>query len=389
MESLGQMLISLGAIFLAGLVFDAIGRHTLLPRVTLLLVFGFAVGPSALDLMPDITSAWFPGVAHIALAMVGFLLGGGLTPGALAGHGRQVISVSVVVVLTTFVVVGLGLVAIGVPSTVALLLGAIATATAPAAMLGVVHEAHSDSPFSRTLLAIVALDDAWGLIVFGGALAFAHLLVGDGATQVLIHGAWELGGALALGLALGVPMAFLTGRLEPGEPTLYEALGLVLLCCGIAVALGVSFLLACMTMGTVVANLARHHTRPFHAIEGIEWPFMLVFFVLAGASLELEALSHASGWLAAYVALRVLGRLLGGWLGGSLPPSDPLVRRWMGIALLPQAGVALGMALVASQRLPAIGEAILPLVVAATVVFEIVGPIAARIALQRTSGAPA
>jgi Kef-type K+ transport system membrane component KefB len=111
---------------------------------------------------------------------------------------------------------------------------------------------------------------------------------------------------------------------------------------------------------------------------------MVLFFVLAGASLEVSALTSAGNWLAAYVVLRIAGRLAGAWLGGKLPPADASFRRWMGLAMLPQAGVALGMALVASQRFPAVGDAILPLVVAGTVIFEVIGPIATRIALERT-----
>lgn len=382
MEALGWMLVSLGAIFVAALVFDAIGRKTLLPRVTLLMLFGFVAGPAALDFLPDITQQWFPAVANMALVMVGFLLGGQLTVGELRERGGPVIRISMAVVLVTFAIVGLGLFAAGVPAPVALILGAIATATAPAATIDVVHGSGADTPFSRTLLDVVAVDDAWGLILFSLALALANLAVGQEATEALAHGAWDLGGALLLGVALGVPMAYLTGRIEPGEPTLYEALGLVFLCGGIALLLDVSYLLAAMTMGAVVANLASHHTRPFHAIDGIEWPFMVLFFVLAGASLEVEVLAHAGSWVAAYVVLRIVGRLMGGWLGGSLRPADPLVRRWMGLALLPQAGVALGMALVAAQQLPEIGETILPLAVSATALFELVGPIGTRISLR-------
>ncbi len=379
------MLIALGVIFLAGLVFDAVGRRTKLPRVTLLLLFGFAVGPSGLDLLPDITARWFPAVAEIALVMIGFLLGGELSGPALRKRGVQVIVVSAAVVAVTFVVVGLGMVAIGAPAPVALLLAAIATATAPAATVDVVHSSGSRSPFSRFLTAVVAVDDAWGLIVFSFAFALGMLIHGDGAATVALHALWELSGALLLGVALGIPMAYLTGRIEPGEPTLFEALGLVFLCGGLALWLGVSFLLASMTLGATVANLARHHTRPFRAIEGIEWPFMILFFVLAGAALDFSALAHAGPWLVAYLLLRVVGRIAGGWLAGWLPPSDPVIRRWMGLALMPQAGVALGMALVASQRLPEVGEAILPVVVASTVFFELFGPLATRLALERTA----
>lgn len=385
MESSAEILLSLGIIFLAGLAFDVVGRRTLLPRVTLLMIFGFLVGPSALDLLPNMTQVWFPIVANMALVMVGFLLGGRLTRGELRQRGAMVVVVSVSVVLVTFLVVAAGLLVLGAPIVVALLLGAIATATAPAATLDVVHTAESDTPFSRALLDIVAIDDAWGLIVFSISLALAQLALGMGAGEALRLGAWDLGMALVLGVALGVPMAYATGRVEPGEPTLYEALGLVFLCGGLALLLEVSFLLAAMTMGAVVANLARHHTRPFHAIEGIEFPFMVVFFVLAGASLDVSALTDVGGWLVAYLALRIVGRVVGGWIGARLPATrDPVLGRWMGVALLPQAGVAIGMSLVAAQHFPDIGQSILPVAVAATVVFEIAGPIATRLALRRT-----
>ena len=379
------MLFSLGVVFLAALVFDAVGRKTFLPRVTLLMLFGYVAGPSLLDFLPDLTQAWFPVVADMALVMVGFLLGGRLTVRELRARGGPVLRISLIVVLVTFLFVAGGLFALGVPLVVALILGASATATDPAASLDVVHESDAATPFAATLLDVVAVDDAWGLIVFSTALALAGWIGGDAATDVLMHGAWELGGALALGVALGVPIAAVTGRVDPGEPSLYEALGAVFLCGGIALLLNVSFLLAAMTMGSVVANRAHHHNRPFHSIEGIEWPFMVLFFVLAGASLDLGVLAHAGAWLVAYIALRVIGRLVGGWVGGSVPPADPAVRRWMGLALLPQAGVALGMALVAAQRLPEIGEWILPIVVAATALFEIAGPIATRTALRGAS----
>ncbi|MBW2245148.1 MAG: cation:proton antiporter [Deltaproteobacteria bacterium] len=380
------MLISLGCIFLAALAFDAIGRRTRLPRVTLLLVFGFAIGPSGLDALPEMTGAWFPAVADIALLMIGFLLGGRLTRSELRERGRLVIGFSVVVVTITFAVMALGLFAIGVtPVVVGLLLAAIATATDPAAVMDVVHGTRAKTPFARALLAIVAIDDVWGLIIFSVALAVGLLVQGDAAAAVVMHAAWDLGGALLLGVGLGIPMAYLTGRVDPGEPSLFEALGLVFLCGGLARWLDVSFLLSAVALGTTVTNLARHHIRPFHAIEGIEWPFMILFFVLAGAALDLSALAHIGPWFTAYIVLRIAGRLAGGWLGGCLPPADANLRRWMGIALLPQAGVALGMALVASQRFPEAGEVVLPVIIASTIFFEVLGPIATRFALDRTA----
>ena len=177
-------------------------------------------------------------------------------------------------------------------------------------------------------------------------------------------------------------MALLTGRIRAGEPTQAEALGAVLLCGGLALYLDVSLLLAPMAMGIVVANLARHHRRPFRAIEGIEWPLMVLFFVLSGASLRMTTLGEATGLTFAYVLLRVVGRVAGGWLGARISGRP----RWggsLGLALFPQAGVAIGMALVVSERVPDVGNTILTATVAGTIFFELIGPILTRSALRR------
>ncbi len=198
---------------------------------------------------------------------------------------------------------------------------------------------------------------------------------------MLLVAAWEIGGAVLLGVLLGIPMAYLTGRLQPGEPTLAEALGIVLLCGGLAIWLNLSFILAGMVLGATVANLATHHRRPFTAIEGIEWPFMILFFILAGASLEMHSLWETSLLGIAYILLRMVGLVLGAWAGGIMSEADPAWRRWMGMALWPQAGVALGMALLASHHLPEFKAVIMPVVIGSTIIFELIGPVMTRKAL--------
>jgi Kef-type K+ transport system membrane component KefB len=382
MEEISITLITLGGLFLLGLVTDLLGRRTALPRVTFLLVLGFVVGPSVLDILPNLSGRWFPIVANMALVMIGFLLGGRLTFGALKRHGRSVLGISVGVAVITALVVLTVLLLVGVRPEIALLLAGIATATDPAATTDVVHELKVRGRFTRTLLGIVAVDDAWGLIIFSLMLAVALTLTGHGnAVEILVSASWELGGAIVVGIGLGIPAAYVTGRVQPGEPTLVEALGVVLLCGGIAIWLGVSFLLAAMVLGVVVANLARHHSRPFHSIEGIEWPFMILFFLLAGASLHVQSLADVGLIGAIYIVCRIVGRFLGVWVGGALSHAPPTLRRWMGMALLPQAGVALGMALVAAQHFPELGETILPVIIGATVLFEVIGPILTRRAL--------
>ncbi len=392
MHEYATILITLGALFMLGMATDVLGRHTPLPRVTLLLVLGFLIGPSALGLLPEVGAEIVDLVSVMALVMIGFLIGGTLTRKSLRAHGRRVLIVSAAMVLATVAIVALGLLALGTPLAVALLLAGIAPATDPAATADVAREAGAKGPFTETLMGIVAVDDAWGLLAFTLMLAVvstveAGAVGGASVGAIVTHSAWEIGGALALGLGLGLPMAYLSGRIRKGEPLQAEALGMVFLCGGLALALEVSFVLAAMAMGATVSNLARHHRRPFHAIEGIEWPFLVLFFVLAGASMELATLHQAGLALTGYLVLRVAGRLAGAWAGGALAGDAPAERWWLGLAMLPQAGVALGMALIAVQRVPEIGAVIMPVVVAATVLFEIVGPVITRQALRRTGEA--
>jgi len=382
MDGTAKTLITLGILLLLGLATDVIGRRTRLPRVTLLLIFGFVIGPAGLGFLCPSEEKWFSIVTDMALIMIGFLLGEKFTLPLLREHGKLVLWISVAEVVVTALAVLIGLLLIGLPMEIALLLAGIATATDPAAITDVVHETKADGLFTRTMLGIVAVDDAWGLIVFSLMLTIAQAFSGQGGNiGHFLTGAWELGGALLIGIALGIPMAYVTGRIRPGEPTLVEALGVVFLCGGIAIWLKVSFLLASMVLGCVVANLARHHIRPFHAIEGIEWPFMILFFVLAGASLHIEMLFQIGFVGSAYIIFRIIGRLLGGWTGGAISHAEPLMRRWMGIMLMPQAGVALGMALVTIERRPDLGEIILPIVIASTVLFELIGPVLTRTGL--------
>lgn len=385
MIDLTLMLLLLGVIFLVGLAAEWLGRLTPLPRVTLLIIAGVILGPSLLGWLEPSGTPWFTVVSQVALTMVGFLLGGHLTRKALKRHGADVLALTLAVVVATALLVATVTWLLTGDLALSLLLGALATATDPAATSDVVNESGAKGPFTDTLLGVVAVDDAWGVLTFSLLMAAAMMLDGGDGMSALSHGLWDIGGAVVLGLVLGVPGAYATGRISRGDPTLAEALGLVFLCLGAARWFEVSFLLSAVVMGAVVANVAKHHERPFHAIENIQWPFMIVFFLLAGAALELDMLLVVGGLGAAYVLARIMGRLVGASLGSWW--RRPLLKgsgRWMGAALLPQAGVAVGMALVAAQRFPERADMILSIVLASTVVFEILGPPMTRLALRRT-----
>ena len=338
-------------LLIGGIMLLALGAHTLgqrvhVPRVTLLLLVGALAGPSLLDIIPVRVSDNFPLVTELTLAMVGFLLGERMSVRDLK-DGREA----------------------------SLLLAAIATATDPAATLDVMREAGSRGPLTRVVAQVVAIDDAWGAILFSILLVFAELVSGNGSAVIesIGFGVYEVLGAMILGVLLGLPMAWMTGRLKPGEPMLLESAGFVFLAAGIAGALELSYLLTCMALGVTVANRAHHHVRPFRSIEGIIEPFLATFFFLAGFSLEWDLLPTLGLLGGAYVTARIAGRILGGAMGGQLAHSNHAVKLRNGACLLPQAGVAMGLALVATDRLPEVAF-ILPLIIGSTVFFELIGP---------------
>jgi len=378
------ILLILGLLFLLGLAADLIGRHTFVPRVTLLILAGLAVGPVGFDLLPEaLVRDWFPPMTTLALSLVGFLLGEKLSINELRAHGRVVLGITLAETTLALVAVAVSLLAIGLHPVAALLLAGIAAASAPTATYDVVRESGIKGEFTDTLLAVVALDDAVSLLLFSLMMAAASAVDGNHSVMFsLAGGVREIGGSLVLGIALGVPMAFLSGRIRPGEPTLAEAMGFVLLCGGLATWLDLSPVLCAMMMGAVVASLARHHDRPFHAIEGIEWPFLILFFILAGASTHAGALLMVGGITLVYMISRCAGTFAGAWIGAALTRASPAMQKWIGWCLFPQAGVALGMALLATQRFPEFEAFLLPVVLASTVVYEITAPAITRRALQ-------
>ncbi|WP_152204944.1 cation:proton antiporter [Marinobacter changyiensis] len=214
-------------------------------------------------------------------------------------------------------------------------------------------------------------------------MAVLGWVIGSDAQLALLHALWEMGGTILIGVAVGLPVAWLTGRLKRGEPTQVEAIAIILLLAGLSSLLGVSALLASMIAGSLVANLSHHHSRSFREIEHIEGPFLVFFFVLSGASVDLYKVDDAILLTLAYVFLRLAGRVSGGYLAVRFSPAGhEALPRNIGLALTPQAGVAIGMALLEAERFPEFRGSILPVVVASTIFFELIGPVLVRRVLR-------
>ena len=384
MASGGLILLILGAFLLGGFLAHLTGQRFPLPRVTVLLILGALLGPSALDLIPEDVSNWFPLITHMALGMVGFLLGENFQLSKIKRIGRRVLCFSAGEIVLAAVAVFFAVLATGASLTVALVLAGIAPASAPAAIVETVREYKAKGPLTDTVLGVVAVDDAWGVLIFTALFAVAQAVSGAGVSMhEFLRAAWDIGGAIVLGAVIGFPMAWITSRVREGDITLVEAADFVFLGTGAALALDVSYLLAAIVMGIVVANVARPPRRPFNAIENVREPFLAIFFILSGIHFDLEALLGLGLLGLVYIAGRAAGLIGGAWIVGRLIDAPAAVRNNVGWCILPQAGVALGFALLVKESLPEVGDRVLTLVVASTVLFEITGPALARWRMRR------
>jgi len=380
MESIeGWSLTLIGLMLLAGYVAHIIAPKIYVPRVSLLLLAGVICGPSVLGLVPCKANQWFPFVAHMALAMVGFLLGENFVGKEIKQKGRMVLGITIGETVLTAGLVFAALLMAGTPMALALMLAGIAPASAPAAIFETVREGKSQGPLTDTVLGVVAIDDALGVILFSLFLVTAQGIAGEGAHfSQLLNGLWEVFGAILVGALISFPMVWATTRVRGGRATLVEAAGFVFLCAGLASMLKVSYLLSTMVLGAIMANRASEDMRPFHAIEGVREPFLAVFFVLAGFGFEPRRLVALGLPGAVYILARTAGLVAGGRVAGKVVRAPKEVQSRVGWCILTQAGVALGFALLAQEKLPQYADAILPLIVGTTIIFEITGPLIAR-----------
>ncbi|HII07650.1 MAG TPA: cation:proton antiporter [Methanotrichaceae archaeon] len=380
--------LGLSLIILAGFLTAKLFRTAKIPAVTSYILVGIVIGPSGLEVMPEGILAASGFISDVVLGLIAFGIGRNFHIQTFGKTGKTVVRISVMEALGAMVLVTAALhLLLGVPLHVAILFGAIASATAPAATVMVVDETRSKGPLTDTLLGVVALDDAWSLMIFAVSMVVAKTIASGVANHLEILA--EVGMAIfdiAFSLILGAAFAWLLHHYysrvkDPSDLEIFT-LGIILLTVGAANTIGHSVLLACLALGVVLVNIGSEGCRFFEAIEPLDTPLYLIFFVLAGALLEIGLLREIGLLGLVYIIFRVVGKLLGAYIGASAPGGmGTAVKKYIGLGLIPQAGVALGLALMAREQFPVVGEMIFGTIVATTVVFELAGPIATRTAL--------
>lgn len=381
-----DVLLSLGTAVLIGLIFNRIVKKLGLPNVTGYLVAGVLIGPSFLQIIPEGWISPLTLLVNVALGFIAFSIGGEFRVSKIRSIGKSVLVITFFQALVTTAVVDIGL-SLFFPTAVAISLGAIATATAPAATLMVVRQYNAKGPVTDILLPVVALDDAIGLVVFSISLSVAKLLVATETPNValmLLDPLREIVLSLVVGATIGAALTFGMGFFHSRSNRLTSIICAVFLGTSLAFLFNLSSLLLCMSIGAVMANFYPESEKMLDLTEHWTPVVFLLFFVISGAELDLQVLPTVGLLGVLYIVLRSLGKYFGARLGATLVHEEENVKKYLGVALLPQAGVAIGMSQIVVSALPEeYGTKIRAVVLCATLVYELVGPLLTKFVLTR------
>jgi len=250
----------------------------------------------------------------------------------------------------------------------------------------VVRQYKADGPVTRMLLPVVAMDDAAALILFSISTAIAQMLIRKGDVSLapmILEPLWEIIGSLVIGAAIGVLAAFFLRRFKNDGDRLGLALCIIMGGVGIATIFNLSSLLLCMMAGAIFTNFSKQTVKLIKVTDAVTPPLFLIFFVLSGAELDVTVLKSIGLVGVVYILGRVIGKIFGAYFGARLSKAPTVVRNYLGFTLIPQAGVAIGLSLVAMRVFPDYGETIRAVILCATLVYELVGPLITKAALTK------
>lgn len=388
-----QIIISVAVMLLSGFLLTRITKLLKLPNVTAYILAGILIGPFCLDVIPQSVIDGTGFLADIALAFIAFGTGEFFKLSVLKKNGGKNIVITLFESLLASAVVFVVLrFVLNLPTEFSIVLGALAAATAPASTLMTIRQTGSKGDFVDTLLQVVALDDVVGLVAFSAAISVAMAIV---AGQVTVGGVvlpivYNIA-MLALGGVLGWVLKLLICKpTRSGDNRLIITLAVMLGFCGVCAFLDVSPLLGCMAMGTVYRNVSDDE-KLFKQLNYFSPPILLLFFVRSGANFDLGALVNVGDSVAGvsllvigvvYFFVRIIGKYAGAYLGCLVTKKDKRVRNFLGLALIPQAGVAIGLATLASRTLGGVvGSSLETIILASSVLYELIGPACGKLAL--------
>lgn len=379
-------LIYVAAAMIGGLVLSRVVKLVHLPNVTGYLVAGLIIGPCCLKLIPSQSLDGLNIITNAALGFIAFSIGGEFKFSSIKAVGKKAIIITFFQAMCAVILVDIALIICGFDIPLAITLGAIATATAPAATLMVVRQYKAKGELTNTLLPVVAMDDAIGLVIFSISIAIAGAMSSGQAASVndmLLKPFLEIVLSLVIGGAIGVVSAVVMRFFHSKSNRLCISVAAVFLGVAIAKTYGLSDLLLCMMIGGTLVNMRSDALEILDVTDSWTQPMFMLFFVISGAELDVTAIPAVGLLGIIYIIARSLGKYFGAYLGAVVVKAPEKIRKYLGITLLPQAGVAIGMAQIALTALPEYGSSIQAVVLCATLIYELLGPVATKIALTK------
>ncbi len=369
----------------AGMALGRLVKLIRLPNVTGYLIAGLLIGPGVLGILSAEFVENIAPLSEMALGFIAFSIGSEFKISYFKRVGATPIVIAFLEAFAAVLIVFVGLLIAGKGLPYALVLSAIAAATAPAATVMVIKQYRAKGPVTETLLAVVAIDDAAALLLFSLANAAAQSIANTGAPlwKTLLSPVIEIGGALVAGAALGflflIPLKFFKkdgNRIALTVALIFFGVGIAPLC-------GFSSLLLCMSMGAIVTNFSADVNHIMRLSDGLTPPILLLFFVASGADLNLSVLPAIGVVGVLYIVLRSIGKMVGATVGALICKCERKVLKYLGPCLLPQAGVAIGLSLVATQVVPEFGAEIRTVILCGTLIYELIGPAVTKMSLKK------
>ena len=407
MTQTASIFLSLSIALLAGLLLSRLAKIVKLPAVTAYLISGVLIGPFVLGALGipgiGITSKQIEGfglISDLALGFIAFSMGNEFRLSQLKKIGKQATVIGVLQALITTVVVDIALIALhfAMPNTLsipaAIVLASVATATAPAATLMVVKQYKAKGPVTDVLLPVVALDDAVGLVVFAISFGIARSMgtAGVSPLAIILEPLIEIVLSLLLGFVMGLLFTLCEKYFHSRSKRMAVSVTFVMMTVAISslkfevggIHIAFSSLLACMMLGTVFCNICEVSEELMDRADRWTTPVLILFFVISGAELDLSVFTQWTVVVVGivYIFARSLGKYYGANISARMTKSDPNIIKYLGITLLPQAGVALGMAIKAIELGPD-GAIVRNITLFAVLIYEIVGPFLTKIALTK------
>ena len=381
-----KIIFDVAIILLAGLLFGRLGKFIKLPNVTGYLIAGLVLGPCVLGILPEDAVNSFSVVSDMALGFIAFSIGTEFKLSYFKEVGWTPIVLAITESLGAVALVTITLILFGVDTRLSILLGAIAAATAPAQTIMVVNQYKAKGPVTSMLMSVVALDDAVALIAFGFAATIVKAMGAHGAISVtsILQPFYEVVISFLLGAAMAVIMTFFLRWFKKPSNRICVLVTFVFFATWIANMIDGSPLLTCMALGAMLTNVFDDIDDVAKVSDAFTPPLFMIFFVISGAGFDVRAIAGIGLIGIIYVIMRVIGKIAGVWFGGALMKTDKNIKKYLGPTLMPQAGVALVLLLVAAQVVPEFAKDIRVIILCSTFIYSIIGPVAAKIALVRS-----